>query len=134
MTRLAGCVIRDETGRILLLHRNTPELAWWELPGGKVEEGEESALAAVREVQEETGLQVEVKDRIGEAKFSMSGGEEYVYDWYEATIRSGEPEIREPEKHDAVAFTDVFLAEPAELSPNVLNLLAYFARSRADGE
>jgi 8-oxo-dGTP diphosphatase len=32
----------------------------WEFPGGKVEEGESPALAAVREAREEVGLDVEV--------------------------------------------------------------------------
>ncbi len=49
----------DPAGRVLLLgctdpgHRAT---AWWELPGGGVEPGEDPASAGVREVREETGV------------------------------------------------------------------------------
>jgi len=34
---LAGAVILDKNKKILLMHRNTPNLMQWELPGGKIE-------------------------------------------------------------------------------------------------
>ena len=37
---LAGAIILDKDNRILLIHRNTPELKQWELPGGKLEKDE----------------------------------------------------------------------------------------------
>lgn len=57
-----GVVLRD--GRFLLQpRRGDAGLAGvWELPGGKVEPGEPHAAALVREVDEETGLSVEVGD------------------------------------------------------------------------
>ena len=57
----AGAVVRDETGRLLLVRRGRePAAGLWSLPGGRVEPGETAAEAAAREVQEETGLTVEV--------------------------------------------------------------------------
>lgn len=49
-------------GRLLAARRGTPpELAGrWELPGGKVEPGEEPTAAAVREIAEELGCSIEV--------------------------------------------------------------------------
>ena len=35
--RLAGCVITDSDGNILLVHRSTPKRTQWEIPGGKLE-------------------------------------------------------------------------------------------------
>ena len=53
-------VVRDSEDRILLFHaRETtaPELgAWWELPGGGIDEGETYLEAALRELREETGI------------------------------------------------------------------------------
>ena len=50
-------VVRDDAGRLLLgLRSDTRD---WALPSGIVEPGEEPAVAVVREVGEETGLQVE---------------------------------------------------------------------------
>lgn len=52
-------VVLDQAGRVLLLGCTDPgdrSTQWWELPGGGVEPGEQSAAAGVREVREETGL------------------------------------------------------------------------------
>ena len=52
-----GLVIHE--GKILLTQRKgVPHI--WELPGGKVEFNEEPSNTVVREVQEETGYEVEV--------------------------------------------------------------------------
>jgi acetyl-CoA carboxylase carboxyl transferase subunit beta len=57
----AGAVVRDATGRLLLVRRaHDPEAGRWTLPGGRVEAGESPAAAAAREVAEETGLEVAV--------------------------------------------------------------------------
>ena len=52
----AGCVtIRD--GQVLLLwrHRFITDTWGWEIPGGKIDPGEDPAAAAARETEEETG-------------------------------------------------------------------------------
>jgi 8-oxo-dGTP diphosphatase len=54
--------IADRRGRLLLLHR--PETSEynagrWELPGGRIDPGEGIHDALVREVREETGLEVQ---------------------------------------------------------------------------
>jgi 8-oxo-dGTP diphosphatase len=55
-----GAVIVDG-GRVLLIKRGQPPLQGrWSLPGGVVEVGETLHEALVREVREETGLEVEV--------------------------------------------------------------------------
>lgn len=58
-------IIRNSDGKILIVKRHPksrtdPEM--WELPGGKVEKGEHFADALVREIKEETNLDVNVGD------------------------------------------------------------------------
>jgi len=52
-----AAVVRDEAGRVLLIRRGDGR--GWSLPGGFLEPGERLAEAIVREVREETGLEVE---------------------------------------------------------------------------
>ncbi|MFA7244772.1 MAG: NUDIX hydrolase [Candidatus Magasanikbacteria bacterium] len=52
-------VILNENKEVLMIHRTDHDL--WEIPGGKWEEDETPWQAAIREVEEETGLQVEVE-------------------------------------------------------------------------
>lgn len=123
---LAGCVILDEEGRVLLMHRNTPKRVQWELPGGKIEETEEPEQAAQREVAEELGISVSIIKKLGEKSFEEDG---YVMDyiWFLATIRDGVPMLRE-EKFDALNYFswDELKKEPA-LSANTKNIVqAYF--------
>jgi ADP-ribose pyrophosphatase YjhB (NUDIX family) len=56
--RVTGVVI--ESDRILLLNQDTGGGRAWSLPGGKVEEGESLGAALVREMCEETGVEVAV--------------------------------------------------------------------------
>ena len=55
-----GAVIVDR-GRVVLVKRGSePLLGQWSLPGGAVELGETLEASVVREIQEETGLDIEV--------------------------------------------------------------------------
>ncbi len=53
-------VLQDEEGRILMVRQHHEDRDLWMVPGGGIEEGENSIEAAVREVKEETGLDIEV--------------------------------------------------------------------------
>jgi len=47
-----GGLVRNPEGKILMIHR----LGHWDLPKGKLEEGEDIATCAIREVEEECGV------------------------------------------------------------------------------
>jgi ADP-ribose pyrophosphatase YjhB (NUDIX family) len=54
-----GAVIKDDAGRLLLIKRgHEPAAGRWSIPGGRIEAGESDVDALVREVREETGLEV----------------------------------------------------------------------------
>ncbi|MEV4397381.1 NUDIX hydrolase [Nonomuraea sp. NPDC049607] len=56
--RVTGVLVED--GRILLLDQDADSGRSWSLPGGKVEPGETIGHALVREMREETGVEVGV--------------------------------------------------------------------------
>jgi 8-oxo-dGTP pyrophosphatase MutT (NUDIX family) len=56
-------VIRNEAGHLLLIHKTDNDL--WALPGGGHEAGESISETVVREVKEETGINVQVLDIVG---------------------------------------------------------------------
>lgn len=56
-------IIHDDDGRVLLCHRRDHDL--WNLPGGVLEHGEAPWDGVIREVREETGLEVEVSRLAG---------------------------------------------------------------------
>lgn len=78
----AGGVTRDGAGRVLLvLRRNPPEAGRWSVPGGRVEPGETIARAVVREVREETGLDVVTVRELG--TIDLPAGQDTVYECHD---------------------------------------------------
>jgi ADP-ribose pyrophosphatase YjhB (NUDIX family) len=63
----AGVVLFDAE-RILLMQQNGKP--FWVLPGGTLEEGESTVDCAVRELQEEVGLDIEVLSLLALSEFS----------------------------------------------------------------
>jgi 8-oxo-dGTP diphosphatase len=59
-TRVSVVVIDD--GKILLVRHRKGNRQYWVLPGGRLEYGETFHECAVRELKEETGLEVQIQD------------------------------------------------------------------------
>jgi 8-oxo-dGTP diphosphatase len=91
----------QERGRLLAARRSAPpELAGrWELPGGKVEPGEDSKRALVRELREELGIGAELVARVP-GEWPLKPG--YVLRVWTARLLSGSP--RPLEDHDELRW------------------------------
>lgn len=66
--RVCAAIIRDD--EILMVFHQGASRSYWTLPGGGVEEGETPLQAVVREVEEETGLRVQVVRPLFDDPFS----------------------------------------------------------------
>lgn len=69
-----GGIVENEQGEILLVKTHH---GGWVFPGGQVEVGENIIEALIREVKEESGIDIEVTNMIG--VFSNTG----TYKWYD---------------------------------------------------
>ena len=59
-----GVVVWKDNAVLLIQRGKPPRAGTWSLPGGRQELGETTREAGVREVREETGLEVDIKDLI----------------------------------------------------------------------
>jgi 8-oxo-dGTP pyrophosphatase MutT (NUDIX family) len=66
--RVAIAAVLDDQDRVLMIrrYRFVPDRWGWELPGGIVDQGEDAAKAAAREVEEETGWRPSTLVRVAE--------------------------------------------------------------------
>jgi 8-oxo-dGTP diphosphatase len=103
---VAAALVRD--GRLLAAQRShPPALAGrWELPGGKVDAGEDDAGALARECREELGVDIDVGPQVG-PEISIASG--LTMRTYACTLPVGEPV---PLEHRALRWlTEAELAD-----------------------
>lgn len=87
--KVATGVVAEQHGGILLVRRNhEPMLGRWSFPSGFVDAGEVVPEAAIREVFEETGVQVRIDRLLG--VYSRSG-DPVVFIAYAGTVVEGTP-------------------------------------------
>lgn len=68
------CFIFDDDGNLLLVKRSSNDRhypGFWEVPGGKIDEGQDLESSLEREVMEETGLEVELASELVSADSSV---------------------------------------------------------------
>ena len=105
----------DEKGRVLLVRqfRLPADRYLWEIPAGKIDEGETAAQAAVRELGEETGLTAKSWEEV--VSFYPSPGyvEEKMTIFLATDLTQGEAHNMDDERIDCLWFT------PAEIEEGI---------------
>jgi 8-oxo-dGTP pyrophosphatase MutT (NUDIX family) len=107
----AGGLVKTKNEEVLLIFRRGK----WDLPKGKLDEGEDIEACAVREIEEETGLQtMKIDDQLLVTYHSYHEGEEHILKeshWYLMTTDSAsilKPQTEEDiEKCEWVAIKDL---------------------------
>ena len=81
-----GVVIRE--GEVAVVHR--PKYDDWSLPKGKLDPGESWEEAALREVEEETGLRCELVRELQPARYRDRKGRDTLVRWWLMRVVEGE--------------------------------------------
>jgi len=102
--RIRADTVLIEDGRVALIERPRAGRHYYVFPGGGVDEGETSEQAAVREMEEETGLRVTVQRKLAEIYFGLSKQVYYLVDLLDSTFGTGTGE----------EFTDANPNDPTE--------------------
>jgi 8-oxo-dGTP pyrophosphatase MutT (NUDIX family) len=90
-----------QAGRVLLLEN---ERAEWELPGGKLELGEDPAGCVVREMAEESGWRVSAGPILDCWQYHIREGRDVVMVTYGCHVASTSPPVASPEHKRAGLF------------------------------
>jgi 8-oxo-dGTP diphosphatase len=113
MTKGGVAVIIIREGKVLLGKRKGAHGAGtWGLPGGKPEVGETNRIAARRELEEETGLVADPEaSAVREVEIIHTYLEEinevHKTVFFEATVSSGDPVVKEPHKCEEWGWFDL---------------------------
>jgi 8-oxo-dGTP pyrophosphatase MutT (NUDIX family) len=114
----AGGLVKAESGELLLIFRRGK----WDLPKGKLDEGEDLQQCAVREVEEETGLEAPVLgDKIGVTYHTYSEkGKSILKEshWYNMSVREKQ-DLKPQQEEDIEICTWVAAVNLEEYKKNM---------------
>jgi 8-oxo-dGTP pyrophosphatase MutT (NUDIX family) len=76
-----GVIVRRLRGRwwVAAIRPNGKPSGLWALPKGLIDAGEQAAVTAVREVEEETGVRGEIVRKLGDVRYVYTWGGERVF-------------------------------------------------------
>jgi 8-oxo-dGTP diphosphatase len=100
--RAAGGLVWRRSGdvvEIVVVHR--PRYDDWSLPKGKLDPGEGFEEAALREVEEETGLRCELGRYLGDTTYEVKGRDKVVRYW---AMRAGDGEFSPDDEVDELRW------------------------------
>ncbi|OGM33234.1 hypothetical protein A2803_00070 [Candidatus Woesebacteria bacterium RIFCSPHIGHO2_01_FULL_44_21] len=106
MRRAVAVVIKDKKERVLLTQRGRiarDEFGKWENCGGAVDEGETEEEAIKREVREELGCGLEIKNVLYKDKFKTDSGTNWQVIIFEGKL-IGEPKPQNKDENAAVKW------------------------------
>jgi 8-oxo-dGTP diphosphatase len=112
LTWAVAAVIEDPVGRVLLCQQSHGQRLWG-LPGGKVRHGESPVRAAIRDIREEIGRDVEIANLLGLYHLTGDGCGEDLPDVLVHVFRArldGETTVNSPGRIRRLAWHD-----PSEL-------------------
>ena len=114
-TRQRAAVVILSADRILLIHRFKHGREYYIIPGGGVEPGETVEQAALREIREETGLEIQLDGKLWEYVNQGHPETYFLATRFSGLLGLGGPELAEQ------SAENIFQLESVELSADHLN-------------
>jgi 8-oxo-dGTP diphosphatase len=121
-----GAIIVGNQGLLLTRRDKDPAKGLWSIPGGVVEVGETKEQAILREVEEETGIKVEVREMIGTYDLIIKDSQDRIKYHYllihfltralSSTIRPESPKVE-------VRWFKINQLPEKEIPPQILSLI-----------
>ncbi|MBF8184909.1 NUDIX domain-containing protein [Nonomuraea sp. K274] len=96
-----GVIVRD--GQVLLLRNERDE---WELPGGKLELGEDPPARLEREISEETGWDAQIGPILDSWQYHIRDGVDVLIVTYGATVTTDKPPVLSHEHKQVGLFAE----------------------------
>ena len=124
-------IVKDGDDRCLLIQRaltSRGNPGFWDLPGGKLDPGEQFDVGLLREVREETGLPITLLGLLGSAQ-SESHNARVIYIIMEARGEGGKVTLSE--EHEDFRWVDAASVTDLEILPQFKSLI-YRALGAAD--
>jgi 8-oxo-dGTP diphosphatase len=127
-------LMHDGHGRFLLIKRSAASknnAGKWDFPGGKIDVGEAFDKALIREIREETGLDVSLEKVLGAGESELPD-RKVAYIFLEARVVSGS--VRISEEHDAFAWMTPGELADADLCPQFREFARHLAAGASKAE
>ncbi|BCB86597.1 NUDIX hydrolase [Phytohabitans suffuscus] len=121
-----GVVVRD--GRVLLLRNERDE---WELPGGKLDLGEEPTECVAREIAEEVGWQVTIGPLLDVWQYHIRDGVDVLIVTYGCHLDIDEDPVVSHEHKEAGLFTETEVSALRMPNGYKKSILTWYARLSA---
>lgn len=123
-------LVSDGEGRCLLIRRSKSSKFFagkWDLPGGKVDAGEDFETAIKREVEEETGLNISLEGVAGAAEHEMPAVRVVVL-FLEACAKSNK--VRLSHEHDLYEWVPRSELSDRDLNEQIQTFVKEHTRAR----
>lgn len=132
IVKAGGGIVINEDDEVLMIHR----LGFWDLPKGKIEKGESQEEAAIREVQEETGIEnIDLQDLIHTTyhTYTSKKGNKIlkVSYWYimKTTDIDLTPQAEEGIEKAIFVNLDSFFSQPRKIYGNILDVIKKYQKN-----
>ncbi len=122
-------LIKDEKVVVTKYKEGNKEIGYYDIPGGKIEEGETPEQTAIREMKEETGL------KVGDLKYKGNMIIEYPnrifdFDIFIANESEGEPQEFEENTSEWIEINELLQKE--KILSNIMILDRFFIKGLID--